>query len=130
MPAHNMNSRTHSHTRLVSKAATSYLVAALSLFGVSPSKAAEVIPVRFIDGLPVVEVQLGAIRADFLVDTGGQLGITVPPPLINSATGIKLGIEQQKMGDAAGNVFMVQSVVASTLRLGAAELGPVDVLVS
>ena len=116
-----MSSPTPFHTRLASKAATSCLVAAL--LGVSHIEAAEVIPVRFIDGLPVVEVQLGAIRADFLLDTGGQLGITVPPPLINSATGVKLGIEQRKMGDAAGNVFMVQSVVASTVRLGPAELG-------
>lgn len=130
MLAYTMSSRTHSHRRLVSKAATSCLVAALSLFGASPSEAAEVIPVRFIDGLPVIEVQLGAIRADFLLDTGGQLGITVPQPLINSATGVKLGIEQRKMVDAAGKVFMVQSVVASTLRLGAAELGPVDGLVN
>jgi len=100
MLAHNMNCRTHSHRRLVSKAATSCRVAVLSLFGLSPSEAAEVIPVRFIDGLPVIEVQLGAIRADFLLDTGGQLGITVPPPLINSATGVKLGIARRKMGDA------------------------------
>jgi len=125
-----MNSRTNSHPRLASKAATSCLVAALSLFVVSPSEAAEVIPVRFIDGLPVIEVQLGAIRADFLLDTGGQLGITVPPPLINSARGVKLGTEQREMGDAAGNVFAVQSVVASTLRLGAAERGPADGLVN
>ena len=125
-----MNAHTLSTTRLLRKSTALFLVAALSLVGLSASLAAEVVPVRFIDGLPVIEVQLGAIKADFLLDTGGQLGITVPPPLINGATGVKLGIEQRKMGDAAGNVFMVQSVVASTLRLGAAELGPVDGLVN
>jgi len=94
------------------------------------ARAAETVPVRMIDGLPVIEVQLGAIKADFLLDTGGQLGITVPPPLINNATGVKLGTEQRKMGDAAGNIFMVQSLVATTLKLASAELGPVDGLVN
>lgn len=92
--------------------------------------AAEAIPVRMIEGLPVIEVQLGAIKADFLIDTGGQLAITVPPPLINSATGVMLGTDQRKMGDAAGNVFMVQSLVATNVKLGSVELGPVDGLVN
>jgi hypothetical protein len=83
-----------------------------------------------IDGLPVVEVQLGAVKVDFLLDTGGQLAITVPSPLINDATGVRLGTEQRKMGDAAGNVFMVQSLVASSVKLGTVELGPVDGLVN
>ena len=85
---------------------------------------------RMIDGLPVIEVQLGAIKADFLLDTGGQLAITVPPPLINSATGVMLGTDQRKMGDAAGDVFMVQSLVATSVKLGSVELGPVDGLVN
>jgi hypothetical protein len=92
--------------------------------------AAEAIPVRMIDGLPVIEVQLGAIKADFLLDTGGQLAITVPPPLITAATGVSLGTEQRKMGDAAGNVFMVQSLVATSVKLGSVELGPVNGLVN
>ena len=32
------------------------------------ARAADTVPVRMIDGLPVVEVQLGAIKADFLLD--------------------------------------------------------------
>ena len=96
----------------------------------SCASAAETIPVRFIDGLPVVEVRLGAIKADFLLDTGGQLAITVPPPLINAATGVSLGTQQRKMGDAAGNVFMVQSLVTTSVKLGSVELGPVDGLVN
>jgi hypothetical protein len=96
----------------------------------SSASAAEAIPVRMIDGLPVVEVHLGAIRADFLLDTGGQLAITVPPPLINGATGVRLGTDHRKMGDAAGNVFMVQSLVATSVKLGSVELGPVDGLVN
>lgn len=83
-----------------------------------------------IDGLPVVAVQLGAIKADFLLDTGGPLAITVPPPLINSATGVSLGTKQRKMGDAAGSIFMVQSLVATSVKLGSVELGPVDGLVN
>lgn len=106
------------------------LIAASILAAHSGVHAAETIPVRLIDGLPVVEVRLGAIKADFLLDTGGQLAITVPPPLINTATGVSLGTEQRKMGDAAGNVFMVQSLVAASVKLGSVELGPVDGLVN
>lgn len=32
------------------------------------ARAADTVPVCMIDGLPVVEVQLGAIKADFLLD--------------------------------------------------------------
>ena len=96
----------------------------------SSAIAAETIPVRMIDGLPVVEVRLGGIKADFLLDTGGQLAITVPPPLINAATGVSLGTEQRKMGDAAGNVFMVKSLVAASVKLGSVDLGPMDGLVN
>ena len=107
------------------------IVCFVAILGVAGSaRAADTVPVRMIDGLPVVEVQLGAIKADFLLDTGGQLGITVPPPLINNATGVKLGAEQRKMGDAAGNIFMVQSLVATTLKLASSELGPVNGLVN
>lgn len=108
--------------------ATAFGLIALAV--TSSACAAETIPVRMIDGLPVIEVQLGAIKADFLLDTGGQLAITVPPPLINSATGVKLGAEQRKMGDAGGNVFMVQSLRATSVKLGSSELGPVDGLVN
>ena len=100
------------------------------LLAVGSVEAAEAVPVRLIDGLPMIQVQLGAIKADFLLDTGGQLGITVPPPLINAATGVRLGTEQRKMGDAAGNVFLVQSLLATSLKLASAELGPVDGLVN
>jgi hypothetical protein len=61
-----------------------------------------------------------------LLDTGGQIGITVPEPLINGATKVKLRDEWQKTGDAAGHTFSVQKLTATSVALGAAELGPVD----
>lgn len=91
--------------------------------------AAEQVPVRFIDGLPVIEVRLGDIKADFVLDTGGQIGITVPPPLINAATRVSLQDERQKRGDAAGNIFFVQSLRASSVRVAQADLGAVSGLV-
>jgi len=92
--------------------------------------AGEKVPLRFIDTLPVVQVQLGDIKADFLLDTGGQIGITVPAPLINAATKVTLRDEFQKTGDAAGHTFSVQKLTATSVGLGATQLGPVDGLVN
>lgn len=106
------------------------VIAAVFMLGAfTQCHAAERVPVRFIDGLPVIEVQLGDIKADFLLDTGGQIGITVPPPLINAATRVSLQDERRKMGDAAGHVFFVQSLYASSVRVAQADLGPVSGLV-
>ena len=91
--------------------------------------AAEKIPLRFIDTLPVVQVQLGDVKADFLLDTGGQIGITVPAPLINGATKVTVRDEFQKTGDAAGHTFSAQKLTAASVALGSAQLGPVDGLV-
>jgi hypothetical protein len=110
----------------MSQHAVSSLIAAVCAVGASAGRAADVVPVRFIDGLPVIEAQLGAIRAEFLLDTGGQIGITVPQPLINGATGVQLGAERRLLSDAAGNTYTVQSLVATSLRLGTTELGPID----
>lgn len=92
--------------------------------------AAEKVPLRFMDTLPVVQVQLGDVKADFLLDTGGQIGITVPAPLINGATRVAVRDEFQKTGDAAGHAFSVQKLTASSVVVGAAQLGPVDGLVN
>jgi hypothetical protein len=87
------------------------------------------IPVRFVDALPVVDVRLGDLGADFLLDTGGQIGITVPRPLINAATQVVLRDGFEKTTDAAGHMFSVQKLKALRVALGGMELGPVDGLV-
>lgn len=103
------------------------LLAALAL---SAHAEGRKVPVTMIDGLPVIAVQLGAVKVDFLLDTGGQIGITVPDPLITGATKVALSGGEQKMTDAAGHVYLVRKVVAQSVRVGDAELGPVDGLVN
>lgn len=88
-----------------------------------------VVPVRFIDGLPVVSIKLGDASADFLVDTGGQIGITIPKALITEAAGVSLRDEFAKQVDAAGHVASVQRLTARSVMLGGVDLGPVDGLV-
>lgn len=84
------------------------------------------VPVAFVDGLPVVNVKLGAVKVDFLLDTGGQIGITVPAPLVTPATEVIFtgGVEQR--GDAAGNRFEVKQLRANSVVIGGEQLGPVD----
>ena len=88
------------------------------------------VPVQFIDGLPVVTVTLGDLRADFLVDTGGQIGITVPQPLAVAAAEVTLSADFEKREDAAGHVASVQKLTARSVVVGGAELGPVEGLVN
>jgi hypothetical protein len=87
--------------------------------------AREVVPVRFVDSVPVVQLRLAETVADFVLDTGGQIGISVPPPLISESTKVRLVDQSRKMTDAAGHVFDVKQLVASTVQMGTVELGPV-----
>ncbi len=88
-----------------------------------------VVPVQFIDGLPVVTVTLGDLRADFLLDTGSSQALTIPRPLITPAAGVAERPESVRMTDAAGVVQEVRRLRAESVALGAAQLGPAEGLV-
>lgn len=87
------------------------------------------VPVSFVDGLPVVTVTLGRLKADFLLDTGSNSALTVPRPLVTPAAGVVELPETVKMTDAAGVVQEVQRLRVEAVTLGDAQLGSVEGLV-
>lgn len=91
----------------------------------TPSLAKEVVAVRFIDSVPVIDVRLSDVTASLFLDTGGQLGISVPERLVSQKTGIRRTGSHFKSMDAAGHLFEVEAVVAPSVRIGEMELGPV-----
>ncbi len=87
------------------------------------------VPVRMIDGLPVVSVTLGTVTADFLLDTGAAMAITVPKPFITPSAGVTEQADTIRTTDAGGVVHEVHRLRAESVALGAAALGALDGLV-
>lgn len=108
------------HGRLASTAA---LVFACGASLASPT----VIPVTTIDDLrlPLIPVTLGTVTTHLMLDTGGQIGITVPEALVGPATGVFLTGRQERRIDATGKVSRVRQLIAPIVDLDTAKLGPV-----
>lgn len=107
-------------------------LAALLALAASTSASAQGVrvPVATMDGLPVLTVKLGSIKADFLLDTGGAVAITVPKPLIVASTGVAELPETQKVTDASGQVQEIHKVRVESASLGDVQLGTLDGLVN
>lgn len=88
------------------------------------------VPVATMDGLPVLTVKLGSLKADFLLDTGGAVAITVPKPLIVPSTGVVELAETMKATDAGGHVQEVHKVRVEAASIGDVQLGSLDGLVN
>lgn len=88
------------------------------------------VPVRMIDGLPVVSVTLGAVTVDFLLDTGAATAITVPKPLITPSAGVVERADTVRTTDASGAMHEVHRLQAESVALGTAQLGALDGLVN
>lgn len=84
-----------------------------------------VIPLRFIQKIPFVQVVVGDASADLMFDSGGQLGITLQADLIKQAGSVTLLEHKTKHGDASGNVYEVQDMIASKVLVGNLSLGQV-----
>jgi hypothetical protein len=106
------------------------LAAALSAWASGVAQAAVPVPVVMMDGLPVVQVTLGRIKADFLLDTGGAVAITVPPPLIVPSAGVTLLDEKTKATDASGAIHEVNRIKVQQAYIGDANVGSLDGLVN
>lgn len=70
----------------------------------------QTVPVRMIDGLPVVSVTLGAVTADFLLDTGAATAITVPKPFF-----IRLVVAAESSTSSAALPLAVKRTTAPRL---------------
>lgn len=106
------------------------VMAAMALLAGGAAQAAVTVPVTMMDGLPVVQVKLGSIKADFLLDTGGAVAITVPPPLIVPSAGVTQLSEKTKTTDASGAVHEVNRIKVQDAYIGEARVGELDGLVN
>lgn len=105
-----------------------WAVTAALLFACGASLASPtVIPVKIADdlGVPFIRVTLGTVKADLMLDTGGQIGITVPETLITPTTGVFLTGRQERRTDVTGKIFHVRQLIAPDVYLDTAKLGPV-----
>ncbi len=102
-----------------------------TLIAASPSVRAQgvAVPVRLVEGLPVVTVSLGAAKADFLLDTGSGAALTVARPLITPSAGVTELPATIKTTDASGAVHEVHRLQAKAVALGTVQLGTLDGLV-
>jgi hypothetical protein len=98
---------------------------ALALAGPAPGVAAESVPLQFVDGQPIVELQIGDVKADFVLESAGQIGLTVPSALIGAKTAIVLRPDHHYAQDAKGATYTVQEITANSVRTGETQLGPV-----
>lgn len=116
--------------RVVTQGLGYMLAAFLSAWAPGAAKAAVTVPVTMMDGLPVVQVTLGSIKADFLLDTGGAAAITVPPPLIVPSAGVMKLAETIKATDASGAIHEVNRLKVKQAYIGGANVGALDGLVN
>jgi hypothetical protein len=95
--------------------------ASIAAGGASPV----VVPLGFIKGIPFVKVVVGSTASELMFDSGGQLGLTLPRGVIEHAGTVKMLGHRSKHGDAAGNVYEVEDILAADVSVGGVRLPPV-----
>lgn len=105
------------HTRVL------VLIAGASLH--VAAAAADIVPLRFINGLPFVKVTIGEVASDMMVDSGGQLGISLPESAVRQSGSVTLLDQTTRFTDLLGQVFEVRKLVADRVAVGATPLPPV-----
>ncbi|WP_426343892.1 hypothetical protein ACN9MU_30655 [Pseudoduganella sp. R-32] len=98
------------------------LAAAISQHAVA---APDVIPVELINGLPFINVAVGAASTRAMFDSGGKLGISLPAAVIEKAGTVKVLDEKKKFKDIHGNVYEVPRLLAEKVIVGSTLLAPV-----
>lgn len=91
----------------------------------APSAAPDIVPLRFVDGLPFVQVAVGAARGEMMFDSGGGFGISLPSATIDAAGSVTMLDETSRFSDLLGQVHEVQKLVARRVTVGRTALEPV-----
>jgi hypothetical protein len=88
--------------------------------------AADLVPLRFVNGLPFVTVAIGAASSQMMFDSGGALGISLPESTVRQAGSVTLLERTTKFGDLHGKVYEVKKLVADRVVVGRTALAPVE----
>lgn len=87
--------------------------------------APDVIPLEFVNGIPFLNVTIGAASSRMMFDSGGRLGISIPAATIGQAGSVKVLEEKKKFQDLQGKVYEVPKLVADKIIVGTTLLAPV-----
>ena len=88
--------------------------------------AADIVPLTFINELPVIEVTVGAVSSRLMIDSGGSLGISIPETTVRKSGSVTLVDQKTKFSDLSGHVYEVQNLVAKQIVVGSTRLGAVE----
>lgn len=100
------------------------LLAAAVLHGAA--RAADVVPITFVNQLPFVTVTVGATTSRLMIDSGGPLGMSIPETTASKAGTVTLLDQKSKFRDLQGQVYEVRNLIANQVVVGATRLGPVE----
>lgn len=102
------------------------LIAAFAVLATArAAPAPDSIPLEFIDGLPFVDVAIGATHARLLFDSGGPLGISIPSSTIAAAGSVTVLEHKSKFKDLQGRLYEVPDVLAARVVVGHTALADV-----
>ncbi len=88
--------------------------------------APDVVPLEFINGIPFMNVNIGAASSRMMFDSGGKLGISLPAPVIEQSGSVKVLDEKKKFRDLQGRAYETPRVVAERVVVGSTMLAPVQ----
>ena len=88
--------------------------------------APDVAALTFINGLPFVDVKVGATTARMMIDSGGALGISLPQATVRASGSVTLLGSTTRFSDLHGKVFEVQNLLARQVVIGSTQLKPVE----
>jgi len=103
-----------------------FIIAASALSTVAAAAAPDVVPLTFINNLPFVSITVGAASTRLMIDTGGQLGISMPEATVAKAGSVTMLDHRTKFHDLNGKVFEVQDFVAERVVVGSTHFAKVN----
>lgn len=86
--------------------------------------AADVVPLEFINGIPFMNITVGAAKARVMFDSGGRLGISLPATTIEQSGSVRVLDEKQRFQDLQGKAYEVPRIVADKVVVGSTMLAP------
>lgn len=86
--------------------------------------ATDVIPLEFVNGIPFLNISVGAAKARVMFDSGGRLGISLPEATIEQSGSVKVLEEKQRFQDLQGKAYEVPRLVAEKVVVGSTLLAP------
>lgn len=88
--------------------------------------APDVVPLEFFNGIPFLNVTVGASSSRMMFDSGGRLGISLPAATISQSGSVKVLDEKKKFRDLQGTVYETPRLIVEKVIVGSTMLAPVN----